>query len=416
MDMYIPSKSRGLFMNKPFSLFAIIILLPIYYSCTTISKTEHLIPETTNEENSVDIKVPQTVPDQQELLLTFAGDIMAHTVNFTMNNYSLIYEDISNILLSDSLSFANMETPVHNGRPYETYPTFNVQQPYALAAINAGFDVFSLANNHTNDQDAEGIDMTAQFFAEQPVYAAGIKQNPDSTLSYQLIDKDGWKILFVAVTEILNSFHDIERIDYIPPTQTGRDAFRSQLELLREENPCDLFIVSIHTNEAEYIPDIQPQQREFYYSLLDSGVDIIWANHPHIAKEWEVITDHQTGTKNKLIMYALGNTISGQRTNPNLQNPGANRDYTGDGYLIQVRFIKQTAMPEFSISSIPPTIIEVKPMLITTYITPEQNYVIKLLNEQFIHTLRTEQRSEYADYFTQRMQLMHQIGEKNICR
>ena len=403
---------RSVMTSRTILFILIFPLLALVYSCTTTA-----VPDTPQAQAATAIETAKPpVPETQELLLTFAGDIMAHSVNFQMDDYSLIYADIADILHSDDLSFANMETPVHTERPYESYPTFNVQAPYAAAAIEAGFDVFSLANNHSNDQDAQGIDSTARFFASQPVYAAGIRSTNESGLSYQLIEKDGWTILFAAVTEILNSTHDIERLDYIPPTQESRERFRAELAALRAAHPCDLFILSLHTNEAEYVPDIQPERRQYYYSLLDSGVDIVWANHPHIAKEWEVVADAQTGTPNKLVMYALGNTISGQRTKPNFQNPAASRDYTGDGYLIQARFIKRAASFEHGLAELPPMLVQTEPILITTYITPERHYVIRKLNEAFIAELYDEQLAEYAQYFSARMKLMHNIGEKHICR
>ena len=91
---------------------------------------------------------PPAPPTPSRLRLTFGGDIMAHIENFRMADYSMIYADIEEIIKNDDLSFANLETPVHGGRPYESYPTFNVQPPYAQAAIDAGFDVFSLAFFH----------------------------------------------------------------------------------------------------------------------------------------------------------------------------------------------------------------------------------------------------------------------------
>ena len=64
--------------------------------------------------------------------------IMAHNENFRMKDYNKIYTDILNITQNDDLTFCNLETPVDNSIPYETYPTFNVQSPYLEAAVNAG--------------------------------------------------------------------------------------------------------------------------------------------------------------------------------------------------------------------------------------------------------------------------------------
>ena len=71
---------------------------------------------------------------------------------------------------------------------------FNVKNEYAQAAIDAGFNVFSLANNHSNDQMAEGLNSTRVFFASKKnIYSAGIKNKNNDPLTYSLIEK--WKKL-----------------------------------------------------------------------------------------------------------------------------------------------------------------------------------------------------------------------------
>lgn len=478
-------------MNKISSRSIFIIFVFILTACagTPVQTPQPETPPVVEtEKEKTDMPVPP-----ETLTLTFAGDIMAHTPNFSMSDYSLIYKDIEQILKNDDLSFCNLETPVHPGRPYENYPTFNVQPPYAEAAVNAGFDVFSLANNHTNDQGLEGIQETAAYFATlepRDVYAAGIKDEGSEELSFQLIQKNGWKILFVAVTEILNSPLYTDRFDYVVPTRQARQEFGQQLSALRKQNPCDVFVVSIHTCEDEYVHEITDVRREYYELLLDSGVDIIWANHPHLAKEWEIVTrssqtaektvprleieqtaaaditgaksdssagmhqpaavpentpaeapagGQQTATPDKnrtdaaetgttadtvpvseqpaptaLIMYALGNTISGQRYAPSFHAPETNRDYTGDGYLIQVRLEKPAG-------TLPPQmqqdgaytpgyrITRVTPYLITTYIDDRDNYIIKLLDDSFIRELQESGNTQWANYLSARKTLMENI-------
>ena len=108
-----------------------------------------------NSCNSTEIsesKLSEKKDDISELVLSFSGDIMAHDVNFKMKDYNRIYDDVRDILLNDDLSFGNVETPVCEERPLSTFPCFNIHKDYLKAAIDGGFDVFSFANNHTNDQ------------------------------------------------------------------------------------------------------------------------------------------------------------------------------------------------------------------------------------------------------------------------
>ena len=96
---------------------------------------------------------------------------------------------------------------------------------YVEAAIKAGFNVFSLANNHTNDKSLDGIRQTKKYFdGRSGIWACGLKEKPSDSISYQIIEKNGWKILFVAFTEILNSQDSAGYIDYIPSKGKKHDA------------------------------------------------------------------------------------------------------------------------------------------------------------------------------------------------
>ena len=335
----------------------------------------------------------------------FGGDIMQHKPNYAYGNFSAIWEDIAPLVNSCNLGIANLETPVVNSKPYDTYPTFNTHDEYVQAAISAGFNVFSTANNHTNDQGLKGIRETKAYFeslhertkdSPRPIYESGVKDSPEADFTYELIEVNGWKVLFLAVTEILNRPDYASYINYIPANASARTKFNNYLQKLREENPCDLFVLSFHCEEPEYDQNITQSHRTLYHQFLDSGVDVVLANHPHVAKNWELVQYQQTGTS-KLIFYAMGNTISAQRTSPSFNAPDTNRDYTGEGYLAQVRFEKNA-------NGI--CITHINPILITTYIRTDGMFVIKKLDDAFITYLLQQERTKWATYLTQRRNLM----------
>lgn len=347
-------------------------------------------------------------PYLPSLDLTFTGDLMAHTSNFRMKDYSLIYRDIEYITRNDDLTFTNLEVPVVADQPYENYPNFNIQPPYVEAAINAGFDVFSLANNHTNDQFAKGIASTYDYFtgleSDGTVTAAcGLKHTGTTDISYRLIDKNGFKVLFVAVTEILNTFQDMTRIDYISPNAKGRKNFTSFCRELRESHPCDLFIVSMHVCEPEYVRTVTKARKDYFHQLLDAGVDIVWANHPHVTQEWEVITD-ESGEPSKLIMYSMGNLISGQRYYYNYANPEADREYTGDSLVMKVSAVKRDDGSVF--------LELIHPLFITTQIDSQGNFIIKRYTQSFLNGLSEQDNA----YFTKRYELITKTTGLTICR
>ncbi len=378
-------------LEKVLFLSAIISLA----GCASLPK-EAVQPETLVE----DIPIPP--PPEPEIKLTIAGDIMAHKPNFAISDYSEVYKGITHILQESDFSMVNLEAPVTDSIDYSSYPYFNVHTEYAQAAIDAGFNIFSLSNNHSNDQGLTGIQSTMKVFdklrKEQNIYSSGLKE-ADKSFSYEIIEYNDMTIMFMAVTNLLNQNTYTKYINYVRPTKTARKEFVDYIADLRHNVECDVFILALHSASEEYVLDITNEEKEFFHQLTDNGVDILWANHPHISKGWDIITD-QDNIARKVIFYSMGNTISGQRWEPDFANPENSRDYTGDAYMANLTLAKDSTGIRIK---------ELTPVLITTYITPQWHFVIKVLDDDFIRELDESGKKTWAKYLTQRKKLMEQI-------
>ena len=344
-----------------------------------------------------------------EIKLLFAGDIMAHTNNYHISSFDKIWRDVKYVIDGNDLVFANIEAPIDTTKPVSNYPNFNMPQNYVQAAVDAGFNVFSLCNNHSNDQYLDGIKETlktvdriceqaAKNANPRSLYFSGLKNSKESEFSYNIIEKSGWKILFLPMTELLNRPDFSEYINYIKTDDASRNEFIDYVKKLREKNPCTIFILSFHTAEPEYTRNITSRQEKFYKELIKNGVDIIWANHAHIIKNRKIIVDTETNC-DKLIMYANGNTISGQRRNPDLtsKNPNGERDNTGDGLFYKVTLKKDN---NGSVK-----IKKCEPIFITTYINTANEFVLKPLNQDFVNYLYSVPRTNWAKYIERRINI-----------
>ena len=344
-----------------------------------------------------------------EIKLLFAGDIMAHTNNYHISSFDKIWRDVKYLIDGNDLVFANIEAPIDTTKPVSNYPNFNMPQNYVQAAVDAGFNVFSLCNNHSNDQYLDGIKETlktvdriceqaAKNANPRSLYFSGLKNSKESEFSYNIIEKSGWKILFLPMTELLNRPDFSEYINYIKADDASRNEFIDYVKKLREKNPCTIFILSFHTAEPEYTRNITSRQEKFYKELIKNGVDIIWANHAHIIKNRKIIVDTETNC-DKLIMYANGNTISGQRRNPDLtsKNPNGERDNTGDGLFYKVTLKKDN---KGSVK-----IKKCEPIFITTYINTANEFVLKPLNQDFVNYLYSVPRTNWAKYIERRINI-----------
>lgn len=344
-----------------------------------------------------------------EIKLLFAGDIMAHTNNYHISSFDKIWRDVKYLIDGNDLVFANIEAPIDTTKPVSNYPNFNMPQNYVQAAVDAGFNVFSLCNNHSNDQYLDGIketlktvdricELAAKNANPRSLYFSGLKKSKESEFSYNIIEKSGWKILFLPMTELLNHPDFSEYINYIKTDDASRNEFIDYVKKLREKNPCTIFILSFHTAEPEYTRNITSRQEKFYKELIKNGVDIIWANHAHIIKNRKIIVDTETNC-DKLIMYANGNTISGQRRNPDLtsKNPNGERDNTGDGLFYKVTLKKDN---KGSVK-----IKKCEPIFITTYINTANEFVLKPLNQDFVNYLYSVPRTNWAKYIERRINI-----------
>ena len=410
-------------------------LLPIFFSsCVSAESLQTTVPIIEGESALSKIKnlhsIENTSSIPAALQLTFAGDLMAHAVNFNMSAYDLIYTDVEKILHNDDLSFVNIETPVCDALPLSTYPCFNVHTPYLRAAIGAGFDVLSLANNHTNDHGKIGIDGTlaavrtvqkeryASEISPRLLIFSGLKDSDNDRIQVTPLVYKGWNILFCSVTEILNSYDSSkDRLYYSAPTKQGRSALISLIKEARKRYPCDLFILGLHLNEPEYVRTVSEAKKAWFKQLGEAGVDIIWAHHPHVMQSWEIITVERplllrkaastgyTGISDLkeaavseqckvFCMYSMGNFISGQRWHTRYDEPAFYREYTGDAVLLQLTCTRNKAgRADFS----------VLPMLITQYNEPEYP-VVKRFTQDWIETLGEKEKK----YFKKRFELMNE--------
>ena len=397
-------------LKKIIYLFIITLL---FVSCKSSD-----IQNKKNNSKSIEQKAPQEISENinnapktnNQITLLFGGDIMAHSVNYVITDYEKIWKEITPLVQKSDLAFANIEAPIDTTKNHSSWPNFNMTYNYVNAAVKAGFNVFSLCNNHTNDQGLTGIQETEKTTKalqteaknnQKDIYFSGIKNSPRDKHSYNLIEKNGWKILFLPITELLNRPDFSEYINFSRPTVEQRQILINYCKELKAKTKCDLFIFSLHTAEPEYTRAITDSQEEFYMNLLDAGVDIVWANHAHIIKDRKFIFDTKN-QRHKMIMYANGNTISGQRTAPDFvsKNPIGERDNTGDGLLYEVIFSKEEKNGKIST-----TIKKATPHFITTYINTANEFVIRFLNKDFVNYLYDVPRIKWAEYIKKRIKI-----------
>lgn len=251
---------------------------------------------------------------QDRVKLTFAGDLMAHDVNFRTKPLSDIYSGVSSYIDNDDLSFINLEFPIDNTRSQTSYPSFNVHSEYIKAAIDGGFDVFSLANNHSNDYGIDSVLQTLvnmdKFRIEDQIVYSGIYREDETTFKVETIQVKNMSIGFLSVSQFNNNFWNKEGAAkiYIADYNNPEDVEKLTAYIEEVSGNFDCMILAYHGG-LEYKTEPSKVRSDFFMDMTKAGVDILWGHHPHVLQPW---THFTTDSGDKLIMYSMGNFISGQ--------------------------------------------------------------------------------------------------------
>ncbi|MFP4300483.1 MAG: CapA family protein [Spirochaetaceae bacterium] len=272
----------------------------------------------------------------EELRLTFLGDFIPHGALEELDRRA--FADLAPYLRTDDLTFLNLETPLHPGRPPEGYPNFNAHPSFLIAALDGGVEVVSAANNHSLDQGVEGVDRTREVLREirrdrKTFYHSGLRGWNGDAPEPAVMEVEGYRIGYLSVTQFLNNWPpgDPERMLNLVDRR-NRERF---LASLRPEQ-YDFFILAYHGNALEeYKQEPEPAKLRFFRELAELGVDLIWGHHPHVPQP-PIWVDR--GAERSLILPSTGNFLTGQGALLDQEEPDARGEHAprNDGYLFRI--------------------------------------------------------------------------------
>jgi poly-gamma-glutamate synthesis protein (capsule biosynthesis protein) len=246
----------------------------------------------------------------------FAGDIMGHdeqikgawdSTNKTYN-YEPVFRYIKPYIADAGIAVGNLEVTLA-GPPYKGYPQFSSPDALAIAAREAGFDVFIQANNHALDRGPSGFKRTLATLDSLNILHTGTFTDAGSREKNHplLVEKNH------ISTAILNYTYGTNGLEIPPPFVINRidtAVIRRDLQKARLAHP-DFVVVTIHWGE-EYQRFPNQKQHDLADFILRHGADAIIGSHPHVVQPGEIIYAADS-TISQLVVYSLGNFVSNQR-------------------------------------------------------------------------------------------------------
>lgn len=258
-------------------------------------------------EHTVDEVVESETPTQKEshavaredLDILYVGDIMlgrAVETYMENNGTSTPFAYMSGLLSEPTVTVGNFEgvvSPIHEHAPSMTY-RFSVKEGYLEELRTQGFDVLSLANNHSFDYGTSSLAHTRTLCKSYNLYCGGSPLNRDEYITHVVYEGDE-RIGFIFLHTLYGG--------------VSTTTLRATLDELG--NVSDTQVAYIHWgNEYELVHS--SSEEELGHFLIDNGIDVVVGHHPHVVQDIEMYLG-------KPIVYSLGNFIFDQYFDTNVQ-------------------------------------------------------------------------------------------------
>ena len=312
------------------SLLCLVFLVGIYFFKKYNFKDSKL--------DDIKKKVPIIVKEPEKEVVTSVsviavGDNLIHSsvykdankhANYDGYDFKPMYELIKPISSKYDIAYYNQES-ILGGTDLglNDYPTFNSPQETGDAMIDAGFNLVSLATNHTMDSGERAVLASRSYWnSKKDVLAVGSYSSFEERNKIDIREANDIKYTMLNYTYGTNGMPvpsgkeylvnvwptDIDNINN-PATDSKYQEYKKTVkeDVERVRDKVDLLIVAMHWG-VEYTHEPTEYEKDMASYLSSLGVDVIIGTHPHVIQPVTFVDD-------TLVIYSLGNFISAQYQN-----------------------------------------------------------------------------------------------------
>lgn len=314
-------------LKKGFKIFLVI------FSITLISIIGYIIikPSKDNKTISKPNIINKNEDKHYEASLIAVGDYLIHSSVYKDANrlangdgydFKPMISYIKEIVSNYDIAYYNQETILGGSElGLSDYPTFNSPYEAGDAMLDAGFNLVSLATNHTMDSGKKAVENSCKYWqSKENVLTAGsycseeernkINIKEINNIKYTMLNYTyGTNGMPVANDYLVNVWPtDIDNINN-PEKDTKYQAYKKQVkeDIDKVKDKVDFLIVAMHWG-VEYTHEPTAYEKDMASYLASLGVNLIIGTHPHVIQPVTWIDD-------TLVIYSLGNFISAQYQN-----------------------------------------------------------------------------------------------------
>ncbi|MBR3148699.1 MAG: CapA family protein [Eubacterium sp.] len=292
---------------------AVVVVSVLAVSGRVANKTEESPVHTSSQAQA---QTTTQAPQNSKVTIVAVGDNLIHNTLIDAGkqddgtlNYVPFYEEIKKYIEPADIAIINQETMLGGSDfEYSGYPMFNSPWEIGDAAIDAGFDVFTCATNHSMDVGSAGIEKELEYFSKHPeVISVGTNASEEDYNKITYYKKNNINFAFLNYTYGTNGISLPEDKPYVINMLEKEKVTRDIQEARKN---ADVVVVLPHWG-TENSHEVNEQQREYIKLFSSLGVDIVIGTHPHVLQPVEWVTNQENGHK-MLVYYSIGNFISHQ--------------------------------------------------------------------------------------------------------
>ena len=308
-------------------MFVVLMIVGIYFYVD--SKYKLADEDKVIEKQEVPV-IEEVREENYRASMIMAGDNLIHSsvykdasIGGGRYDFKKMYELIKPIVSNYDIAYYNQET-ILGGTSLGVggYPNFNSPQEVGDAMIDAGFNLVSLATNHTMDKGEKAVISSRDYWnSKSDVLVVGSYSSMDERNKVQIREVNNISYTMLNYTYGTNGIRVPSGKEYLvnvwptsgnnPSTDTKYQEYKEQvkIDIERVRDSVDVLIVAMHWG-VEYTHEPTVYEKDMAEYLASLGVDIIIGTHPHVIQPVTWIDD-------TLVIYSLGNLISAQYQDQN---------------------------------------------------------------------------------------------------
>lgn len=241
--------------------------------------------------------------------LVAVGDCLIHSAIYSSArtnggyDFNPILTEIKPVIEKYDLKYYNQETILGGtALGLSSYPLFNSPQEVGDAFMNVGFNLVSLATNHSLDYGVKGLTSSVEYWGQQEgVIAAGSYESEEARNTPRIMEKNGITYTLLSYSTLTNGLSIPKGKEYLFNLYS-EEKVKKDVEAVRDK--VDVVMVAMHWGEEyTHVPTYEEKKIASYLASLD--VDIVIGTHPHVIQPIDFIDD-------TMVIYSLGNFLSSQ--------------------------------------------------------------------------------------------------------